>query len=242
MSLPAVSQDDAMTVRLGGETDLSVAGAALVATPDGALVWPQESLLVVADLHFEKGSAFAERRIFLPPYDTAATLARLARLIARHAPRRLVFLGDTFHDRRAGERIAAGDREMLAGLIARRETVFIAGNHDPVAPAGFGGDAAAELAMGPLVFRHEPVAGPAPGEIAGHLHPVARVAARGRSLRRRCFVGDGERLVLPALGAYTGGLNVRDPAFHPLFARGFTAHVMGDDRVFAFPRSRCLGG
>lgn len=237
----AVRADEAAMRRASGDADVTVQGAALVATTDGALVWPAESLLVVADLHLEKGSAYAERRVFLPPYDTAATLARLGRLIARHAPRRLVFLGDTFHDARAEARLAFADREKLTGLLARREAVFIAGNHDPKAPFDLAGDAMAELAIGPLTFRHDPRETPAPGEIAGHLHPVARVAARGRSIRRRCFVGDGTRLILPALGAYAGGLNVRDPAFRPLFRDGFTAHVMGDERVFAFPRHRCLG-
>jgi metallophosphoesterase superfamily enzyme len=92
-----------------------------------------------------------------------------------------------------------------------------------------------------LIFRHAPAPGEAAGEIAGHLHPVARVATRGRSTRRRCFTGDGHRLVMPAFGAYAGGLNVRDAAFAPLFPRGFTAHLMGDRHVFAFPRARCLG-
>lgn len=241
MRVAAVS-DEAALVRHAGEAAISVADAGLVATVDGAIVWPDEALLVVADLHLEKGSAFAARGVLLPPYDTAATLARLARLIARHAPRRVIFLGDTFHDRRAGERIAAPDREALLALLQRREAVFIAGNHDPAAPGFLDTDAVAELAVGPLTFRHEPLTGAAPGEIAGHLHPVARVAARGRSLRRRCFVGDGTRLVMPALGTFAGGLNVRDPAFRPLFPKGFTAHLMGDEKLFAFNRSQCLGG
>jgi DNA ligase-associated metallophosphoesterase len=237
----AARADETAMRRPSGDAELVVNGASLVVTSDGALFWPAESLLVVADLHLEKGSAYAERRVFLPPYDTAATLGRLGRLIARHAPRGLVFLGDTFHDRRAEARLAWPDREKLTGLLARREAVFIAGNHDPVAPTSMAGDAMAELVIGPLTFRHEPRDGEATGEIAGHLHPVARVAARGRSIRRRCFVGDGTRLILPALGAYAGGLNVRDTAFRSLFRDGFTAHVMGDERVFAFPRHRCLG-
>ncbi|MFY8100436.1 MAG: phosphoesterase, partial [Allorhizobium sp.] len=124
MRVAAVS-DEAALVRHAGEAAISVAGAGLVATVDGAIVWPDEALLVVADLHLEKGSAFAARGVLLPPYDTAATLARLARLISRHAPRRVIFLGDTFHDRRAGERIAAPDREALLALLQRREAVFI---------------------------------------------------------------------------------------------------------------------
>jgi len=98
----------------------------------------------------------------------------------------------------------------------------------------------AELALGSLVLRHEPLAGVAAGEIAGHLHPVAKIAARGRAMRRRCFATDGSRLVMPAFGAYAGGLNVRDAAFAPLFPKGFTAHLMGDERIFPFPRASCL--
>lgn len=224
------------------EAVLSVAGTEFLATADGALVWLEESLVVVSDLHLEKGSSFAERRQLLPPYDTAATLARLARLLARFAARRLIFLGDSFHDRRADSRIAARDREALSHCLHRREVFWIAGNHDPHPPSGFGGTATPELAIGPVLFRHEPTEGAEPGEIAGHLHPVARVATRGRSLRRRCFAGDGSRAILPAFGAYAGGLNVRDAAFAPLFPNGFTAHLMGDERVFAFPKARCLGG
>ena len=224
------------------EAVLHVAGTQFLATADGALIWPEQSLLVVSDLHLEKGSSFAERRMLLPPYDTAQTLARLARILARFAPKLLVFLGDSFHDRRADGRIAPRDRDALTHCLGRREVFWIAGNHDPHPPAGFAGTATMELAIGPILFRHEPSLAPDPGEIAGHLHPVARVATRGRSLRRRCYAGDGQRAILPAFGAYAGGLNVRDAAFAPLFPNGFTAHLMGDERVFAFPRARCLGG
>lgn len=224
------------------EAVLAVAGVEFLATADGALVWLEESLVVVSDLHLEKGSSFAERRVLLPPYDTAETLKRLARLLSRFGAKRLVFLGDSFHDRRADTRLATSDREALQRCIHGREIFWIAGNHDPDPPTGLGGTATPELAIGPVLFRHEPSARAEPGEIAGHLHPVARVATRGRSLRRRCFAGDGRRAILPAFGAYAGGLNVRDAAFAPLFPDGFTAHLMGDERVFAFPRARCLGG
>jgi DNA ligase-associated metallophosphoesterase len=225
----------------GTDVTVAVAGVELVAAVEGAFVWPKESLLVVADLHLEKGSSYARRRVFLPPYDTAATLARLARLIHRFTPRRVLFLGDTFHDSRASARLLPRDRETLGSLLNRREAIFVAGNHDPDPPEGIDAVYLEALSIGPLTFRHEPSPGDAPGEIAGHLHPVAKVAARGRSLRRRCFAGDGRRAILPAFGAYAGGLNVRDAAFSPLFPRGLTAHVMGEDRVFAFAQARCLG-
>src|SRR5829696_2159123 len=204
----------------GTDVTVAVAGIELVAAVEGAFVWPKESLLVVADLHLEKGSSYARRRVFLPPYDTAATLARLARLIHRFAPRRVLFLGDTFHDSRASARLLPRDRETLGSLLNRREAIFVAGNHDPDPPEGVDAVCLAALSIGPLTFRHEPSPGDAPGEIAGHLHPVAKVAARGRSLRRRCFADDGRRAILPAFGAYAGGLNVRDAAFSPLFPRG----------------------
>jgi uncharacterized protein len=228
-------------VRRGGEPVMPVAGVDLVTSAEGALIWPEESLLAVADLHLEKGSSFAARRVFLPPYDTAHTLARLTALVARFAPRRILFLGDSFHDRRGSTRIPPRERDALLHLTRRRDVVWLAGNHDPDPPDGLPGTAMESVAIGPILFRHEPSQGHAPGEIAGHLHPVARIAARGRSMRRRCFASDGARAVLPAFGAYAGGLNVRDQAFAPLFPRGFTAHLMGDARVFAFPRARCLG-
>jgi uncharacterized protein len=207
----------------------------------GALFWREERLLVVADLHFEKGSAFATRKIFLPPYDTAATLELLANLIAVYQPRAVVALGDSFHDSQAGERLAPHDRAMIHALQAGREWIWIAGNHDRSLPRGVEGEARDELLIGAITFRHEPRARPSPGEIAGHLHPVARVAGRAGSIRRRCLVADATRCVLPAFGAFTGGLNLRDAAFVPLFGdRDWNAHVLSRGEVYAIPHKRCL--
>ncbi|MBN9010691.1 MAG: ligase-associated DNA damage response endonuclease PdeM, partial [Rhizobiales bacterium] len=201
------------------------------AQPEGALWWADEGLLVVADLHLEKGSSFARRGQMLPPYDTAETLARLGSLVARLAPRRVVALGDSFHDDGGAERLAARDRATLAGLQSGRDWVWIAGNHDP-RPHGLGGTCVAYLSLGPVTFRHEPRAGGAMGEIAGHLHPAAVVAGNGKWVRRKCFAGDGHRLVLPAFGAYAGGLNILDRAFAGLFAPAtFRAFMLGD-RVY----------
>jgi DNA ligase-associated metallophosphoesterase len=207
----------------------------------GALFWPDESLLVVADLHLEKGSSFARRGMLLPPYDTTETLARVARLIACYAPRRVIALGDNFHDGGGPARLSSGDRTSLAALQRGRDWIWIAGNHDPDPAEGIGGTFAADLVVGPLRFRHEPSASAGAGEIAGHLHPVARIAQRGRAVSRRCFACDGKTLVMPAFGAYTGGLNVRDRAFLAVFgSRSFTAHMLGDRRLYAFAASRCL--
>ena len=223
-----------------GTGPLHVAGAELLADPSGALYYPVERLLIVADLHFEKGSAFAGRGVFLPPYDTAATLQRLAAVIGNFAPRRLVALGDSFHDVRAGERMQAGDRERLKTLQNQCEWVWISGNHDPALPGGLEGRACASWQAGPLVFRHEPQPGASPGEIAGHLHPVAKVVARGTATRRRCFVSDGSRCILPAFGAYAGGLNICDPAFSGLFQPALAVHVLGRERVFVVSGRSCV--
>ena len=220
---------------------LAVAGVALVADPAGALYWPDEKLLVVADLHLEKGSAFARRGVLLPPYDTATTLARLARLIERYAPTLIIALGDSFHDDDGPQRMAGSDRAALASLQRGRDWVWIAGNHDPELPDGIGGRLADVLAFGTLTFRHQPSENSVDGEIAGHLHPLARVAQRGRAVSRRCFAGDGRRLVMPAFGAYAGGLNVRDRAIFQLFGTlAFTAHMLGERRLYAIAAERCL--
>jgi DNA ligase-associated metallophosphoesterase len=232
---------DLPVAKEGKDHPIVVAGATLLADPAGALYWPDEQLLVVADLHLEKGSAFARRGVLLPPYDTAATLARLARLIERYAPRVLIALGDSFHDGHGPSRISGADRAALKALQRGRDWMWIAGNHDPDLPDGLGGRFADILAFGPLTFRHEPSESAADGEIAGHLHPVARVARRGRAVSRRCFAGDGRRLVMPAFGAYAGGLNVRDRAIFGLFGTlAFTAHMLGAQRLFAIAAERCL--
>jgi uncharacterized protein len=215
-----------------------VAGVTLVADLSGALFWEEERLLVVSDLHLEKGSSFATRGVLLPPYDTVATLACLGAVIARHDPRTVIALGDSFHDRKAHERLSASDRDAITALQVRRDWIWISGNHDPALPSDIGGVVANEVAVGPILFRHEPTG--AIGEIAGHLHPKARVTTRGRSLERRCFACDGERAVMPAFGSYTGGLNIRDIAFSKIFQTiAFMAHVLGDRRLHTIAASRC---
>ena len=219
---------------------IAMAGVELMADVAGALVWPEHGLLAVADLHLEKGSSFAERGVLLPPYDTAATLARLTHLIAHYRPRVVVSLGDNFHDRRGAARLVDTDRANLKALQRGRDWIWIAGNHDPDPAQGVGGRFVADFTLGGLTFRHRPTPGAA-GEIAGHLHPMARVAGRGRAVSRRCFAGDARRLVMPAFGAYTGGLNVRDRAFAEVFdTLAFTAHMLGETRVYPVPARRCL--
>src|SRR4051794_1902353 len=220
---------------------VAVNGAAFAADCLGALYWREEGVLIVADLHLEKGSSFARRGQLLPPYDTTETLARLARLIAHYAPRIVVTLGDNFHDRDGPARLSTNDRASLAALQRGRDWIWIAGNHDPDPAERIGGTFTAMLTVGALTFRHKPSPDAPQGEIAGHLHPVARVAQRGRAVSRRCFATDGKSLVMPAFGAYTGGLNIRDRAFAAVFGtRKFTAHMLGDGRLYTFRASRCL--
>jgi DNA ligase-associated metallophosphoesterase len=222
------------------ETPLTVGPAAFVADPAGAIYWPEHGLLAVADLHLEKGSSFAARGVLLPPYDTAATLARLAALIARYLPRVVVALGDSFHDGRGPARLADTDRAALRGLQRGRDWVWITGNHDPEPAEGIGGRFVETLKVDALTFRHQPEY-EAHNEVAGHLHPVARVARRSRAVSRRCFATDGDRMVMPAFGAYAGGLNVRDRAFARVFpSPTFTAHMLGEQRVYAIAARHCL--
>lgn len=225
------------------ETTVGVAGMIFVADCAGALFWPDEGALVVADLHLEKGSSYAARGVLLPPYDTAATLARLVVLIERYAPRLVIALGDSFHDGGGPERMADVSRAALKALQRGRDWLWITGNHDPEPADNIGGRFAELLLLGPLTFRHEPSQNVIAGEIAGHLHPQARIAQRGRAVSRRCFAGDGTRLVMPSFGAYTGGLNIRDRAIASLFgALSLTAHMLGERRIYSVPASRCLGG
>jgi DNA ligase-associated metallophosphoesterase len=212
---------------------VTVAGMRLVTDHSGALWWPQERTLIVADLHLEKGSSFAARGQMLPPYDSAVTLAALAAVVERLRPRCVIALGDSFHDRRAAERLPPCARAAIIDLGRTVDLIWIAGNHDPEPPQGLPGQACAELAIGPVVFRHEPLAGPAPGEIAGHLHPVAKVVGQAGATRRRAFVSDGERLLMPAFGAYAGGLNLRDPVVERLFdPLRLRAYALGRGRIY----------
>ncbi len=235
MSLHAVASPEARISDV-----LLIRSTPFTVMPEGALWQEDERMLIVADLHLEKGSAYASRgRGLMPPYDTAATLALLGRLISRLNPRAVVALGDSFHDGKAGERIYSTDVEKLCALQKSRTWMWIAGNHDPEPPSCVEGEWHAEYRLNDVVLRHEPTVGLAPGEIAGHLHPVAKIYARGASVRRRCVATDGNRAVLPAFGVYTGGLNVCDLAFGKLFSPGtLFAWMLGTNGVYRMPESR----
>ena len=205
----------------------------------GALWLPGERTLVAGDLHLEKGSAYAARGQLLPPYDTAETLDRLEAEVAALNPRLVILLGDSFHDARALARLAPRHRLRLVALALGRTLVWAEGNHDIALledrGAALPGEVADEVRLGALTLRHEPRPGRQPGEVAGHLHPCIKLA-RGRvGVRRRAFVTDGERIVLPAFGAYAGGLNVRDPTFGLLFGSAPLAAALGERRVHPLP-------
>lgn len=213
----------------------TVNGAALQIDPGGALWWPDERLLAVADLHLEKASSLARRGHLLPPYDTRATLARLTRLVDRHRPALLFCLGDSFHDIEGPDRLDAEDRAALAALAGRTELLWIEGNHDPgTLPQGLG-RLVDEIVLGPLLFRHAAERGFAGGEVSGHYHPKASVFGGLRRYTGRCFVTDGRRLILPAFGQLTGGLDVLDHAYRALFPDGFEVVLLGERRAVRFP-------
>ena len=211
----------------------SMCGKALVADISGALYWPGEKALLVADLHLEKGSAAASKGRMLPPYDTRETLMKLAEAIDRHAPEVVIALGDSLHDCGAAARIEPDDLRVLAMLQEGRRWIWVTGNHDPEIAPVLGGSVCDEIALSGITLRHAPRAARITHEIAGHLHPAARVSLYGHIVRRPCFLGNGRRLILPAFGAFTGGLNVLDQAFDPLFGPdGLNVILLGQEGLY----------
>lgn len=217
---------------------IHIAGERLMLDPSGVLIWPAAGLLAVSDLHLEKGTAFARRGMLLPPWDTQATLDRLTVLLRRWKPKIVVALGDSFHDRGGASRLPAGELDRLNRITEACRFIWVLGNHDPTPPSGVGGESVEEFSIGPFTFRHEAIPGAAPGEIVGHHHPKALIPARGTAVSRPCFVTDARRVMMPAFGAYTGGLDVRDPAISRLFPRGGRVFLLGKDRLFSFAMGR----
>ena len=210
----------------------------IVLDPSGALWWPERRLLAVADLHLEKGSGFAARGQLLPPYDTAATLSRMAAVVAEYRPETVVCLGDSFHDCGAAARLSDSDAGQLAILTGGCDWLWITGNHDPAPPTAWGGVVREEVTVGPLAFRHQGQPD-AKAEVSGHFHPRAAVRVRHRRIAARCYATDSRRLILPAFGAYAGGLDVLDPAIAGLLTRPFTVHMIGrNGRLYALTSDR----
>ena len=218
-------------------------GLSLQLDLDGALYWAEERLLVAADLHLEKGTSYAgSAGRLLPPYDSAQTVARLERLVEAYRPLRVVALGDSFHDRRGAARLDGAVAERIRALSDQVDWIWIHGNHDPKPPQQLGGRGAVEIAIGPLVFRHdahEDRHGEG-GEVIGHYHPVASVSTRGRSFRRRCFAIGRDRLLMPAFGAYAGGLSVCEAAIRRLLDAEAKLALLGRDRLHLFPLHAAL--
>ncbi len=220
-------------------TPLHFMGERLMLDPLGAVFWPAAGLLAVADLHLEKGSASARQGRLVPPWDTKVTLERLALLMRRWKPTRVVALGDSFHDAQGSHRMMAGDAARLTALTNQAEFIWVLGNHDPAPPAAAG--RVTDLWVeGPFTFRHEALRGAA-GELCGHHHPKASIVTRAGTVTRPCFVVDRHRLMLPAIGAYTGGLDVQHPAIAGLFSRHGRAFLLGQERLFSFTMAQVAG-
>ena len=220
----------------------------LVALPQGALFWPDRRALLVADLHLEKASWFARLGQLLPPYDSLATLSNLTDLVDSAGAREIWCLGDSFHDARGCERLPSRARDMLRSLTSRLSWTWIVGNHDPVvgleASPGDSGRTFAEICGGAIVeealidgllLRHEADPAETRPEISGHFHPKFRVSHRGRLVSRRCFVATERKLILPAFGALTGGLDAGHPEIARAAGGAAEALIPVADRLLRFP-------
>jgi DNA ligase-associated metallophosphoesterase len=195
---------------------------------------------VVSDLHFEKGSSFARKGLTLPPYDTRATLQKLEDVLARVQPEKVIALGDSFHDQAARERLASEDAASIQVLTSQYEWTWVIGNHDPQPPTDLGGKVAHSVKLGALSLAHEPSEVGMDGEVIGHFHPCAAFRAKGRRLRRPCFASDGAKLIMPAFGAYTGGLNILDPAYDGFFVQPLEVWLLGREDVYKIARRKLL--
>ena len=220
---------------------LSFAGEDFALTQGRALYWPRERALLVADLHLEKASWYATRGQFLPPYDSRETLERLALAIRETGARRVYTLGDNFHDSAGTDRLEPHAAGMLAALVRATDWVWITGNHDAAMEAKSGGTLAEELEIAGLVLRHRAQKGETRPEMSGHYHPRVQLTVRERSIRRPCAVvargDDGDRMILPAYGALTGGMNAADPAILAALqpAAAIDALVPAGGKLATFP-------
>jgi uncharacterized protein len=220
---------------------LRFAGQMFEPLTSGALWWPAEKTLLVADLHLEKLSSYARRGSLLPPYDTSLTLKRLADDVERTGAEAVIALGDSFHRDEGTSTLLDADKLRLVALMGKAHWTWISGNHDP-SPHALGGTCVAGLERRGLTLAHEPKRG-RPGLVAGHLHPAARVLADGRSVRRACFVHDGSLLILPAYGSSTGSLNIMSPAFAGLLNWGsLEVTMIGKGRVYPVSTKRLVSG
>ena len=207
----------------------------LMVLPQGALFWPSRRALLVADLHLEKASWFARFGQMLPPYDSIATLADLTALAVTTGAAEIWCLGDSFHDAQGCDRLPARAREMLTALTGATRWTWIVGNHDPGFSDHCGGALAEEAEVDGLVLRHEADPGEARPELSGHFHPKLRISHRGRMVSRRCFVASGRKLILPAFGSLTGGLDAHHAEIIRAVGGSAEALVPVADRLLRFP-------
>ncbi|QNM82291.1 ligase-associated DNA damage response endonuclease PdeM [Sphingomonas sabuli] len=214
---------------------LSFAGETFSAAPSGALYWPARRTLLVADLHLEKASWYARLGQLLPPYDSRATLETLTEEVDRTGATSLYCLGDSFHDRFGCDRLPADSRAMLIGLTERLDWTWIVGNHDPGFADHCGGAIVEEALVGGILLRHEARADEARPEMSGHFHPKLRLSVNGKRVARRCFVASDRKLILPAFGALTGGLDVWHPEIIRAIAGEAVALVPAAGRLLRFP-------
>jgi DNA ligase-associated metallophosphoesterase len=213
----------------------SFSGHELMALPQGALYWPARRALLVADLHLEKGSWFARLGQLLPPYDSLATLSDLTALAVSTGAQEIWCLGDSFHDRHGCDRLPARAREMLVALTSRTRWTWITGNHDPGFADHCGGTITDRAEVDGLLLRHEADPAETRPELSGHFHPKLRVNLRGRKVSRRCFVATDRKLILPAFGALTGGLDASHPEIVRAVGPDAQALVPVSDRLLRFP-------
>ena len=214
---------------------LSFAGETFSATPDGALYWPSQQALLVADLHLEKASWFARFGQFLPPYDSHATLTALVAEVERTGATRLYCLGDSFHDRFGCDRLPEQARELLTALTSRLDWTWIVGNHDPGFADHCGGRIEDEFEIGGIILRHEAERDEVRPEISGHFHPKLRLQLKGRRVSRRCFVSSASKIIMPAFGSLTGGLDAHHPEIMGNVGSKAAALVPVSDRLLKFP-------
>jgi len=219
-------------------TEFQFNGERMLADLSGALIWPKKRTVVVSDLHLAKGTSFASRGIFLPPYDSIETLSVLNRVLTHYSPNRVICLGDSFHDNEATKRLGSEEKDIICQFTQLYDWIWITGNHDPTPTPTLGGKIVSHMSIANLIFRHITIGGGTKGEISGHFHPKARLKIKGKKMSARCFISDGtHRLILPAFGTYTGGLDISHPTIKALFSDNYMVLLLGQRKVFTFPKT-----
>ena len=219
-------------------TEFEFNGERMLADLSGALIWPEKNTVVVSDLHLAKGTSYASRGIFLPPYDSIETLSVLNGVLTYYSPNRVICLGDSFHDNDAPKRLGPEEKDIIRQFTQLYDWIWITGNHDPTPTPTLGGKIASHISIANLMFRHITIGRVTKGEISGHFHPKARLKIKGKKLSARCFISDGtDRLILPAFGTYTGGLDISHPTIKALFSGNYMIFLLGQRKVFTLPKT-----